>query len=304
MPKANIASGSCTPHPSKPNVYVDRDYVPVLSAWIVVTEAEQNVHLQPRVCFPRRICTSIGKPITPTTNAPLCTASCVLDIGGKLYVISSVPEVAASSVDGTRNGEIWDDTVSRRPGHNLTECVRLGRVVYQAAESSFLVIEVADTFRACRDRDYSECSIPLNNNWLASRPGPRSGEAVKLLPLQGPPNEAQALLSGYFIDLSYLPGNEYQASFEHYNLHEGRLTRFNGSDQLDLIDSGSLVVSEGQHIGIANVLIPSQDFGQVLLFDDKLWAFFVRRSNVFKHLGKRTGPVTVTRVWKHLEYRV
>ncbi|KAI1420005.1 hypothetical protein F5Y12DRAFT_788594 [Xylaria sp. FL1777] len=281
-------SNSVIPHPEQPNVYIDGFNKPVVSAWIVVTYEERHVYLPTRICFPHRICLSIGKPISPTTTYEselFRTASCALEIGGKLYVISSMVEKIASSADGTRNGNVWDDSSQQRIGQDILDSVRLGRVVFQAPESSFVVIEVADNFRVCQHRTCPRCLGPLDSNWLATRDTPNWNEDANILTLDGRLSEMQELKTTHFIKLRC------------------NVSSPDSNEPIEA-DSGSLVMHNEHYIGIAYELKRAEEFGQVLLFDDKLWAFFARCSDSFPHLKEMTGPLTVTNVWKHLEHIV
>ncbi|KAI0433798.1 hypothetical protein F5Y09DRAFT_350711 [Xylaria sp. FL1042] len=310
--------GSSKQGRSKSNASSSGSKKPVLSAWLVRTLRDQeSIHLPSlssrHLSFPCRICIAIGKPITPTTadGQNLSTASCALDIGGKLYVITSSCNVTASSVDGTRNGKVWNDFKNDERIDHILESVRLGRVVYEAGGGHFAVIEVADTFRACRAQNCLECSIPLNDKWLESRIrfSALSGD-VKVPILYDPRENALNPLTGYHVDLRYTAMNQDEASFEEYNIHEGSPTWENGFPA-SIDDSGSLVVCDGQIIGISTFHTCGYlhdgyiegAYASVLLLDTKLWAFFMRRSDIFKHLKGRKGPLTVSRAWQHLEYR-
>ncbi|KAI0808512.1 hypothetical protein GGR55DRAFT_696640 [Xylaria sp. FL0064] len=291
-----------------------------MSAWLVRTLADDELVKQQslssrHLSFPCRLCFAFGKPITPTTarHQNLSTASCALDIGGKLYVITSTPFVTASSPDGTRNGIVWNDQ-ENDCYDDLLESARLGRVVYTNSQGHFSVIEVADTFRACQDPTCSECSIPLNNNWLGSKGGASYAE-VKIPTLRDPRNEALNPRYGNYINLSYKPQNEGEASFEHYNIHQGPHGMWpNSGHWASMDDSGSLVICDAKIIGITtdhHYALECRDHDhepkpctRVLLLDAKLWALFMRLSDkYFNHLKDQTGPLTVTRAYRHLEYQ-
>ncbi|KAF2972545.1 hypothetical protein GQX73_g909 [Xylaria multiplex] len=296
---------SCKPHSTLHNVYVDENDLPVVSAWIVVTDEERDVGIQERVCFPRRICLTIGKPISPIAEINLCVASCAIDIAGKLYVISSNVGCAASSVDGTRGvATRWNDY---RPhlasiGPAIKDCVRLGHVVYQSPHVQFIVIEVADTFKACRDSECSQCSVPINNNWATSKTSSAGTDPVQLTTVKRWAKNpgSQTSTTKYVIGLEREASNKDSGSFGNYGHYEGYIV--GDTTQLSAIDSGSLVSRHKQHIGIVDVLVPGRSSAKVLLFENKLWAHLTPFLNVSERLGEIQGTSSVTRSWQHLEY--
>ncbi|KAI0531568.1 hypothetical protein GGR58DRAFT_229682 [Xylaria digitata] len=297
---------SCKPHPELHNVYVDENDFPVVSAWIVITDEERDVGVQERVCFPRRICLTMGKPISPIAEINLCVASCAIDIAGKLYVISSNVELAASSVDGTRDVEtLWNDSrphlASRGPA--IKDCVRLGRVVYQSPRVGFIVIEVADTFKACRDAECSQCSVPINNNWATDKASPGATEPVQFTTVErwAKNSGSQPPATKYVIGLEREASNKDSGSFANYSHYEGYIVC--GTAQLSAIDSGSLVSRDKKHIGIVDVLVPGRSSATVLLFENKLWDHLTPFLNVSERLGETQATLSVTQSWQHLEYR-
>ncbi|KAI1757890.1 hypothetical protein F4782DRAFT_524587 [Xylaria castorea] len=277
-----------------------------LSAWILTTAEEGDVELQSRLCFPRRICIAVDQPAGSIAESQLRIAGCAVDIAGKLYVLTAGTEPSANSDDGIRQeGVTWDS--SRRSSSeirlNIKKSVRLGHVLSHPRVNRFILIEVADTFRACQDQGCSECLTPVNSYWATTRLGPLDYGSVHTTALNKGDRTTvvQDALLIHFIHLQYLALNRDCETFEDYSLHDGLLTESGLSERLRLTDSGSLVSSEGQDIGISVRMMP--DFGRamVLLFDDKLWAYLINLLRVSDGMEETQSEIKAPNTWKHLE---
>ncbi|GAW14176.1 hypothetical protein ANO14919_035730 [Xylariales sp. No.14919] len=293
----------CKPHPLLPNVWIDDKNIPVASAWIVVTDEEGDANLKERVCFPRRICVTMGKPISPIAKYLTRVASCAVEIAGRLYVISANVGLVASSVDGTRDGETWSDSTrdASDRGPKIKECMRLGRVVYQSVDMHFIVIEVADTFKACRDPRCPRRPMLINNKWAMNKPSP-SGTGPVQLALgkwdrgfgDQPPYRIK-----FVIDLEQEGRNS--TIPDHCTHHKGEIRVPVDWDlnRLSQADAGSLVSCSNRAIGIVDYLLASPGGVRVLLFENKLWVHLAPYLNAS---WRRQDAFSVTQAWKHLEF--
>ncbi|KAI1362257.1 hypothetical protein F5Y08DRAFT_355439 [Xylaria arbuscula] len=284
--------GKVTEHPTKKNLYTKTGYV--LSAWIVITTSEPDASLRSRICFPRRFCVCMGKPINPLMEIqyePLRTASSVLEIGGELYVISSRVRKVASSETEKRMGEVWDPSASKTPRYYIKECW----------PTPFEHVEI----------DIVECSMPVNTKGFVRRRGvPKDGETVKMLTVGGDADQEYDAKSGHFVDLLYQPQNLGYDTFGKFTVHRGELRTLVGTTltpRLTEIDAGSLVSQNGCYIGIVEWLwvANGRKFADVLVFDDKLLTSFWHYLHPIKADGRtalKHTPFTITRAYKHLEY--
>ncbi|KAK5626042.1 hypothetical protein RRF57_001758 [Xylaria bambusicola] len=291
----------------------NKSYYP-LSAWIIITASEQDVSLSPRICLPRRFCLSRGKPVSPlvqTASGLLRTASCVLERGRKLYMISAGAETICSSIGGARDEGVWDEQVSRKPQYGIKECVKLGEVIYQATHN-FVIVEVADKFQVCRDVHCTECSKPINDSGFADKLGDR--EAVRIWTLGGPADQELNRRVGIFVDLLHRPSNEDFRSFNAYTLHEGVGKTLHKKTKVIIpwIDWGSLISQDEQYIGIVTNRREANEkvIVEVLVFDKKLWITLdgaleehMSPAHVSGPSVTRTHSFAVTSVYKHLKYR-
>ena len=303
-------SGKATEHSTKRNHFVKTEFV--LSAWVVITTAEADASLRPRICLPRRFCLSIGKPINPLMaipHGPLRTASSILEIGGDLYVISTKACNVASSETGELKGEVWDLGPSKTPKYSIKECVRLGEVICGFGNST-IAIKVADTFRACREQNCRDCSMPVNTEGLKIRGNTKWGETVKVLTVGGNADQEYDTEMGHFIDLLYCPQNYGRDDFRLFTIHQGKVRTLDGIKPLPAlteVDAGSLVSQAGRYIGIVDWLWKAngRHVAEVLVFDEKflnsLW-YRLHPTTVDGRTAQRDPRFTITRAYKHLEY--
>ncbi|KAI0518009.1 hypothetical protein F5B22DRAFT_87701 [Xylaria bambusicola] len=287
-----------------------------LSAWIIITASEEDASLSERICLPRRFCLSRGKPTSPlvqTAFGSLRTASCVLQRGWKLFMISAGAETVSSSIDGSRDHGVWDEQVSRKPQYVIKECVKLGEVIYQATHN-FVIVEVADKFRVCQDAGCTECTKPVNDSGFVSNKGPGDSETVRIWTLGEPVAQELNPKVKISVDLPYRPSNKDFRSFSAYTVHEGAAKGLFKRTKVMIpwIDWGGLVSQDGQFIGIVNNTRGAKDtiMVEVLVFDKKLWATLdgALKEHMFPGLiagpsVTETDPFIVTSLFRHLEYR-
>ncbi|GAP86823.1 hypothetical protein SAMD00023353_2100470 [Rosellinia necatrix] len=295
--------GPCKPHPEHSNTFVDKNNQLTTSAWIVVTDNEPDIDLRSRICLPRRICFSVAKPVSPIAEAALCTASCAFTIGGKLYLITG----AVLATTSTTFGVSWMGAEWRGDGPSaavptdtrlsIKKSIRLGRVACYDTNVAWAIIEVADTFEACRDRRCRDCATFVNNCWDTENQ--RGSVPVDLIAMKKPArrNGEPNLLSRHSFRLRCAADNRETAGFRHVSWHKGAMPSSGGSDRLNPIDSGSLVMYNGQDIGIATAVEPDRSQITVLLFNYKLWAFI----GDYLGVSPEDGPVVVYRTLRHLE---
>ncbi|KAI0451341.1 hypothetical protein F5B21DRAFT_387307 [Xylaria acuta] len=269
-----------------------------LSAWILITDKEGYVNLRSRVCFPRRICIAVDKPSSPIAEHQLRIASCAVDIAGQLYVLTA----------GAKYPEETCGSPQPRPSEsrvNVKECVRLGRVVNHSRTIQFTLIEVADTFQTCRDQGCSACLTPINNCWATTRIGPHGLESVQLTTLKkgNTTTGVQDAVLTHVINLEYPAKNKDHETFADCSRYLGWIAEPGLPERLSITDSGSLVSSGGQDIGISTRIMPGSGVASVLLFADKLWDYVANLSQVCERMGETQSGTKVSNAWKHLEDR-
>ncbi|KAI8955334.1 hypothetical protein F4801DRAFT_601884 [Xylaria longipes] len=258
------------------------------AAWIVVLDEERDIDLRSRVCFPRRICIATGNPASCITKEyQLRIASCAVNIGGQLYVLTAGAEGPEETWGGSRPGR-------SEPRLNIKQFLRLGHVVNHPRATKFTLIKVDGAFETCRDQSCSKCSTPINNFWATGRVEQHGYEQVRLTTLKKGHRASgrQDVVSKHVINLQYPAGNINSSTFADYNRHEGETVESGLRERLSLTDSGSLVSHDGQDIGISIRIMPGVRVAGVLLFDDKLWAYL---ASILQVSG---GPANT---WKHLD---
>ncbi|TRX94260.1 hypothetical protein FHL15_004727 [Xylaria flabelliformis] len=270
-----------------------------LSAWIITTDAEEGLNSKLRVCFPRRICIAFNKPSGSIAGSHLRIASCAINIAGQLYVLSASPEPSVDSANGLGQGdETWGSSQSAQDGIQLKikKSLRLGQVVNHPRADKFTLIKVSGTFRPCRDQHCAECVVPINNSWATKRLGPPGHEAVQIDALKkGDMVTVEDAVSRHHIYLRYTA----QKEDNEYSQRNGWFEETGLPARLYRTDSGSLISSHGQDIGISVRIVPGCRMVKVLLFDDKLLAYL---TNLLDR-GKTQSGIEAPNTWKHLEIR-
>ncbi|KAI1741482.1 hypothetical protein F4680DRAFT_464523 [Xylaria scruposa] len=269
-----------------------------LSAWIVTSNEEECLDSKLRVYFPRRICIAMNKPSGRIAESRLRIASCAINIAGQLYILSASPEPSLNSANGLgRRDEIWGSSQSVQQDEarlKIKKSLRLGQVVNHPRADKFILIKVSSTFRPCRDQHCGECVPPINNSWATKRLGPPGYEAVQMTTVKKSDRiTVEDAESRHHIYLRYTAHKD----DKEYSQHNGWFAEAGLPERLTLSDSGSLISSHGQDIGISIHIMPGCGMVRILLFDDKLLAYL---TNLLE-CGETKGAIEAPNTWKHLE---
>ncbi|KAI0548712.1 hypothetical protein F4679DRAFT_585304 [Xylaria curta] len=270
-----------------------------LSAWIITTNEEECLNSKLRAYFPRRICIAMNKPSGRIAESRLRIASCAINIAGQLYVLSASPEPSVNSANGLGRGdEAWGSPQSAQEQDEtqlkIKKSLRLGQVVNHPRADKFILIKVPSTFRPCRDQHCGECVPPINKSWATKRFGPPGYEAVQITTVKkGDKITVEDAESRHHIYLRYTAHNK----DNEYSQHSGWFAEAGLPERLSLTDSGSLISSHGQDIGISIHIMPGYGMVMILLFDDKLLTYLTNLLDC----GETKGAVEAPNTWKHLE---